>query len=95
MPQHLTFIISLGNTETDIDNLVKALTILEGRRKKEEGRKKKEEGRRKMSEGRFAQSPTLPLSPSPTLPTLPLSPSPLPPGSLLFASGNISSRQSS
>jgi arginine/lysine/ornithine decarboxylase len=33
MPQHLTFIISLGNTETDIDNLVKALTILEGRRK--------------------------------------------------------------
>jgi arginine/lysine/ornithine decarboxylase len=30
MPQHLTFIISLGNTETDIDNLVKALTILEG-----------------------------------------------------------------
>ena len=37
MPQHLTFIISLGNTETDIDNLVKAFTILEGRRKKEEG----------------------------------------------------------
>ncbi|MEG3932033.1 MULTISPECIES: aminotransferase class I/II-fold pyridoxal phosphate-dependent enzyme [unclassified Microcoleus] len=29
MPQHLTFIISLGNTESDIDNLVKALTLLE------------------------------------------------------------------
>ena len=28
MPQHLTFIISLGNTETDIDNLVKAFTLL-------------------------------------------------------------------
>ena len=73
MPQHLTFIISLGNTETDIDNLVKALTILEGRRKKEEGRRKKEEGRRKKEEGRFAPSPPLPLSPSPNLP---LSPSP-------------------
>jgi arginine/lysine/ornithine decarboxylase len=68
MPQHLTFIISLGNTETDIDNLVKALTILEGRRKKEEGRRKKEEGRRKKEEGRFSQCPTLPLSPSPNLP---------------------------
>ncbi|MBD1828495.1 aminotransferase class I/II-fold pyridoxal phosphate-dependent enzyme [Microcoleus vaginatus GB1-A2] len=68
MPHHLTFIISLGNTESDIDNLVKAFTILEGRRKKEEGREKKEEGRRKKEEGRFAHSPTLPLSPSPTLP---------------------------
>jgi arginine decarboxylase len=28
MPQHLTFIISLGNTESDIDNLVKACTLL-------------------------------------------------------------------
>jgi arginine/lysine/ornithine decarboxylase len=28
MPQHLTFIISLGNTESDIDNLVKAFTLL-------------------------------------------------------------------
>ncbi len=28
MPQHLTFIISLGNTETDIDNLVKAFQNL-------------------------------------------------------------------
>jgi arginine decarboxylase len=68
MPQHLTFIISLGNTETDIDNLVKAFTILERRRNKEEGREKKEERRRKMSDGRFAQSPNLPLSPSPPLP---------------------------
>ncbi|WP_039887142.1 aminotransferase class I/II-fold pyridoxal phosphate-dependent enzyme [Microcoleus vaginatus] len=42
MPQHLTFIISLGNTESDIDNLVKACTLLEGRRKKEEGRRKKQ-----------------------------------------------------
>ncbi|MEG4520115.1 MULTISPECIES: aminotransferase class I/II-fold pyridoxal phosphate-dependent enzyme [unclassified Microcoleus] len=101
MPQHLTFIISLGNTESDIDNLVKAFTILEGRRKfgngfcngcngcngcqeegssatdsvtdvtdvrkKEEVRKKKSERRSPMSEGRFAQSPTLPLSPSPPL----------------------------
>ena len=67
MPQHLTFIISLGNTETEIDNLVKAFTILEGRRKKEEGRQKKEDRRSQMSEGRFAQSPTLPLSPSPPL----------------------------
>ncbi|MEG4803216.1 aminotransferase class I/II-fold pyridoxal phosphate-dependent enzyme [Microcoleus sp. ARI1-B5] len=98
MPQHLTFIISLGNTESDIDNLVKACTVLEGRRKfgngfcngcqeegssatdsvtdvtdvkdrrkKEEGRKKKEERRSPMSDGRFAQSPNLPLSPSPPL----------------------------
>ena len=74
MPQHLTFIISLGNTETDIDNLVKALTILEERSKKQEARSKKEEGREKkeerrspMSDRRFAQSPTLPLSPSPPL----------------------------
>ncbi|MEG3878033.1 aminotransferase class I/II-fold pyridoxal phosphate-dependent enzyme [Microcoleus sp. herbarium7] len=29
MLQHLTFIISLGNTESDIDNLVKAFTFLE------------------------------------------------------------------
>src|SRR6476469_5577132 len=86
MPQHLTFIISLGNTESDIDNLVKACALLEGRRKKaegssatdsvtdvtdvrkkEEGRKKKSERRSPMSDGRFAQSPTLPLSPSPPL----------------------------
>ncbi|MEG4071073.1 aminotransferase class I/II-fold pyridoxal phosphate-dependent enzyme [Microcoleus sp. Pol14C2] len=89
MPQHLTFIISLGNTELDIDNLVKACTLLEGRRKKEEGssatdsvtdvtdvrdvrkkeevRKKKSERRSPMSDGRFAQSPNLPLSPSPPL----------------------------
>ncbi|MEG4146597.1 aminotransferase class I/II-fold pyridoxal phosphate-dependent enzyme [Microcoleus sp. Pol12B5] len=85
MSQHLTFIISLGNTESDIDNLVKAFTILEGRRKKEEGssatdvtdvtdvrkreevRKKKSERRSPMSDGRFAQSPTLPISPSPPL----------------------------
>ncbi|MEG4987161.1 aminotransferase class I/II-fold pyridoxal phosphate-dependent enzyme [Microcoleus sp. BR0-C5] len=86
MPQHLTFIISLGNTESDIDNLVKACTLLEGRtkneegssatdsvtdvtdvRKKEEVRKKKSERRSPMSDGRFAQSPTLPISPSPPL----------------------------
>ncbi|MGB3265406.1 MAG: aminotransferase class I/II-fold pyridoxal phosphate-dependent enzyme [Microcoleus sp.] len=28
MPQHLTFIISLGNTESDIENLVKAFALL-------------------------------------------------------------------
>ncbi|MEG3907271.1 aminotransferase class I/II-fold pyridoxal phosphate-dependent enzyme [Microcoleus sp. w2-18bC1] len=82
MPRHLTFIISLGNTELDIDNLVKACTFLEGRRKteagslvtdvtdvrkKEEVRKKKSERRSPMSDGRFAQSPNLPLSPSPPL----------------------------
>ncbi|MEG4493838.1 aminotransferase class I/II-fold pyridoxal phosphate-dependent enzyme [Microcoleus sp. D3_18_C4] len=31
MPQHLTFIISLGNTQSDIDNLVKACTLLEAK----------------------------------------------------------------
>ncbi|MEG4106798.1 aminotransferase class I/II-fold pyridoxal phosphate-dependent enzyme [Microcoleus sp. S13_C5] len=86
MPQHLTFIISLGNTELDIDNLVKACTFLEARRKKEEEssatdsvtdvtdvrkkeevRKKKSERRSPMSDRRFAQSPPLPLSPSPPL----------------------------
>jgi arginine decarboxylase len=66
MSQHLTFIISLGNTESDIDNLVKGFTILE---------------RRKKEEGRFFLYPTLPLPHSPPLPlphspTLPLSPSP-------------------
>ncbi|MEG4506801.1 aminotransferase class I/II-fold pyridoxal phosphate-dependent enzyme [Microcoleus sp. F6_B4] len=31
MPRHLTFIISLGNTQSDIDNLVKACSFLEGK----------------------------------------------------------------
>ncbi|NJK74192.1 MAG: aminotransferase class I/II-fold pyridoxal phosphate-dependent enzyme [Microcoleus sp. SU_5_6] len=53
MPQHLTFIISLGNIESDIDNLVRTFTILEGRRKKEETE--------------FVPSPYLPLSLSPPL----------------------------
>ena len=92
MPQHLTFIISLGNTETDIDNLVKALTILEERSKKQEGRSKKEEGREKkqerrspMSDGRFTQSPNLPLSPSPPLPLFPSPPLPLSPSPPLLS----------
>ncbi len=38
MPQHLTFIISLGNTAKDIDNLVKGFTILEGRRTPQGGK---------------------------------------------------------
>ena len=59
MPQHLTFIISLGNTETDIDNLVKAFTILERKTNKEERR--------------FASSPSPPLPPSPPL-SIPHSP---------------------
>jgi len=87
MPQHLTFIISLGNTETDIDNLVKALTILEGRRKKQEGSsatasvtdvtdvtdvRKKEEVRKKKEERRSQMSEGRCVQ----SPTLPLSPSP-------------------
>ena len=81
MPQHLTFIISLGNTETDIDNLVKGFTILERRSKfgnglcngfngwmfKKEAKSKKEDF-----------SP-LPLSPSPPPPLLHSPPLPLPP----------------
>ena len=92
MPQHLTFIISLGNTETDIDNLVKALTILEERSKKEERRRKREEGREKkeerrspMSDGRFTQSPNLPISPSPPLPLFPSPPLPLSPSPPLLS----------
>ncbi|MEG4395580.1 aminotransferase class I/II-fold pyridoxal phosphate-dependent enzyme [Microcoleus sp. BROC3] len=90
MPQHLTFIISLGNTESDIDNLVKAFTLLEAR-KKEEGssatdsvtdvtdvkdRRKKEEGKGKRED--FSHPPLLhsPTPPLPQSPTLPLSPSP-------------------
>jgi arginine decarboxylase len=73
MLQHLTFIISLGNTESDIDNLVKACTFLAGR-KKEEGRRKKED---------FSDPPlphSLPHSHSPTPPLpLPLPHSPTPP----------------
>ncbi|MBD1884486.1 aminotransferase class I/II-fold pyridoxal phosphate-dependent enzyme [Microcoleus vaginatus] len=84
MLQHLTFIISLGNTESDIDNLVKACTLLEGRRKKEEGSsatdsvtdvtdvRKKEEVRKKKSERRSPMSDGR-FAHSPTLP---LSPSP-------------------
>ncbi|MEG4853970.1 aminotransferase class I/II-fold pyridoxal phosphate-dependent enzyme [Microcoleus sp. B5-D4] len=84
MPKHLTFIITLGNTQSDIDNLVKACTLLEGRRKNEEGssatdsvtdvkdRRKKEEVRKKKSERRSPMSDGR-LAHSPTLP---LSPSP-------------------
>ncbi|MEG4963903.1 MULTISPECIES: aminotransferase class I/II-fold pyridoxal phosphate-dependent enzyme [unclassified Microcoleus] len=84
MPQHLTFIISLGNTESDIDSLVKACTLLEERRKKEEGSsatdsvtdvtdvRKKEEVRKKKSERRSPMSDGR-FAHSPTLP---LSPSP-------------------
>ncbi|NQE32550.1 Arginine decarboxylase [Microcoleus sp. IPMA8] len=82
MPRHLTFIISLGNTESDIDNLVKACTLLEGRRKKEEGSsatdsvtdvtdvtdvRKKEEVRKKKSERRSPMSDGR-FAHSPTLP---------------------------
>ena len=80
MPQHLTFIISLGNTESDIDNLVKGFTFLAGREFgnglcsgfngfngwmfKEKAKSKKED---------FAH-PSLPHSPSPTPPLSPISP---------------------
>ncbi|MEG3904211.1 aminotransferase class I/II-fold pyridoxal phosphate-dependent enzyme [Microcoleus sp. B4-C5] len=79
MARHLTFIISLGNTELDIDNLVKACTLLEGRRKKEEGSsatstvqdvtdvRKKEEVREKKSERRSPMSDGR-FAHSPTLP---------------------------
>ncbi len=64
MPQHLTFIISLGNTESDIDNLVKGFTFLAGRKKEQElpsnggksGRKNKED----FSEPPLPHSPPLP-----------------------------------
>ncbi|MEG4638694.1 aminotransferase class I/II-fold pyridoxal phosphate-dependent enzyme [Microcoleus sp. Aus8_D4] len=72
MPQHLTFIISLGNTASDIDNLVKGFTLLERRKfgsglcsgfngwiLQEEARSKKQD-----------VSP-LPLSPFPTPPISP------------------------
>ncbi|MEG4114760.1 MULTISPECIES: aminotransferase class I/II-fold pyridoxal phosphate-dependent enzyme [unclassified Microcoleus] len=84
MPRHLTFIISLGNTESDIDNLVKACTFLEGRRKKEEGSsatstvqdvtdvRKKEEVRKKKSE----RSSPMSDGRFAHSPPLPLSPSP-------------------
>ena len=65
MPQHLTFMIGLGNTETDIDNLVKGFAILEGR-KKEEGRRKKEDFSHPLP-----HSPTPPLSSSPRSPLSP------------------------
>lgn len=45
---HLTFIISLGNTDADIDNLVKAFINLEKRTKKPEGSPKREEVRNKI-----------------------------------------------
>ncbi|WP_341737756.1 aminotransferase class I/II-fold pyridoxal phosphate-dependent enzyme [Microcoleus sp. CAWBG640] len=84
MPQHLTFIISLGNTESDIDNLVKACTLLAGRKEKEEeplphdsqggngGRKKQD----------FSHPP---LSPSPTLPLPDFPPPPLSPREAFFS----------
>ncbi|MEG4580839.1 aminotransferase class I/II-fold pyridoxal phosphate-dependent enzyme [Microcoleus sp. MON1_C5] len=59
MLQHLTFIISLGNTDSDIENLVKACTFLEGRRKNEEERTKKED----FSPPPLPPSPIPPLSP--------------------------------
>jgi arginine decarboxylase len=81
MPQHLTFIISLGNTESDIDNLVKAFTLLAERSKfgsgfcngfnglmfKEEARSKKQD----FSPLPLSPTPPLPLSPFPTPPISP------------------------
>ncbi|MEG3938391.1 MULTISPECIES: aminotransferase class I/II-fold pyridoxal phosphate-dependent enzyme [unclassified Microcoleus] len=81
MPQHLTFIISLGNTESDIDNLVKAFTVLAERSKFDSDRCAGFNG---FNSSIFQQEATSkkqdcshsPLSPSPPLP-LPHSP-PLP-----------------
>ncbi|MEG4443625.1 aminotransferase class I/II-fold pyridoxal phosphate-dependent enzyme [Microcoleus sp. AT9_B5] len=95
MPRHLTFIISLGNTQSDIDNLVKACTLLEGRRKKEERSSATDsitdvtdvtdvKDRRKKEEGKgkredFSHPPLL-HSPTPSLPLSPPLPlSPSPP----------------
>ena len=65
--QHLTFIISLGNTEADIEQLVQCFTTLAERfRQSDKGDKGRrgggEEGRRG---GEISHSPTLPLSHSP------------------------------
>ena len=73
MPQHLTFIISLGNTESDIDNLVQAFTILEARTKQEEWHDTDSENDTRMNltasplKYQKLPSPPLGLSPSPTL----------------------------
>jgi len=84
MPQHLTFIISLGNTESDIDNLVKAFTVLAEKSKFGSGFYSefngfnssifKELGIRDQEDFSYpplSPSPPLPLSPSPTPPLSP------------------------
>ncbi|MGL5062533.1 MAG: aminotransferase class I/II-fold pyridoxal phosphate-dependent enzyme, partial [Microcoleus sp.] len=63
LPQHLTFIISLGNTELDIQNLLQAFTIL-GSNKQQETRAKKQH---------FSHLPPSPPSPLSTS-SPPLSP---------------------
>jgi arginine decarboxylase len=65
MPQHLTFIISLGNTESDIDNLVKACTFLAGRKKEEEPPPTPSKGGRNQEKAREKREdfPHPPLSP--------------------------------
>ncbi len=73
MPQHLTFIISLGNTETDIENLVKAFTILAGRSKFGNEQCAGFNGGILQEEATSNKQdfPPLPLSPSPTPPLSP------------------------
>ena len=83
--QHLTFIISLGNTETDIEQLVSAFQqLVEGKagakRQKAKGRRQKAEGKgkgkREKAEGRTEgrRTPFSSLIPHPSLPPSPLSP---------------------
>ena len=80
MLQHLTFIISLGNTESDIDRLIEAFMTISHRNL---SRKKV-----KRNDNQLEKSPHLPLSPSPHLP---LSPSPhlLSPRDAFFATAEV------
>ena len=80
MLQHLTFIISLGNTESDIDRLIEAFMTISHRNL---SRKKV-----KRNDNQLKKSPHLPISPSPYLP---LSPSPhlLSPRDAFFATAEV------
>ncbi|MCC3405400.1 MAG: aminotransferase class I/II-fold pyridoxal phosphate-dependent enzyme [Microcoleus sp. PH2017_10_PVI_O_A] len=74
MPQHLTFIISLGNTESDIDNLVKAFTLLAERSKFGSGLCSGFNGFNGFMFKEEARSKKQDVSPLPLSPTPPISP---------------------
>jgi arginine/lysine/ornithine decarboxylase len=69
LPLHLTFIISLGNTESDIENLVRAFNILAVRNQQEsacnylEENPEKNHKKQKFSPLPISPSPPPPLSP--------------------------------